>query len=118
MLFLFVAVSLFPNLYLSGVADSGHYYSFIKERGGSGRWIEFNDETVRLFDPSNLGQECFGGEETITQYNEQTKQNVRKNVPITRNAYMLIYERKVSKPFQILDSKGELLEVVHFSYYN
>jgi len=81
-----------------GVADSGHYYSFIKERDGNGQWFEFNDEVVRPFNVENLTQECFGGQETVSQYNEKTKNYVRKNVPITRNAYMLIYERKQSMP--------------------
>ena len=31
-----------------GVADSGHYYSFIKDRSASS-WIEFNDKTVTEF---------------------------------------------------------------------
>jgi hypothetical protein len=49
----------------SGSADSGHYYSFIKERQGGNsnkpRWLEFNDAYVREFDSKNLGIECFGG---------------------------------------------------------
>jgi hypothetical protein len=35
-----------------GVADSGHYYSFIKDRSAAGAessWIEFNDKTVTEF---------------------------------------------------------------------
>jgi len=44
----------------SGSANSGHYYSYIKERGDSGRWLEFNDRVVKEFDYANLAKECFG----------------------------------------------------------
>jgi ubiquitin C-terminal hydrolase len=44
----------------SGGANSGHYYSYIKERSGSERWLEFNDTTVKDFDISNLAAKCFG----------------------------------------------------------
>jgi len=44
----------------SGNADSGHYYSYIKQRGTE-RWLEFNDTRVTEFDAKNLPKECFGG---------------------------------------------------------
>ena len=47
----------------SGVADAGHYYSYV--RSGSGAdddsWIELNDEVVTPFDPNNVPQAAFGG---------------------------------------------------------
>ena len=87
-----------------GVADSGHYYSFIREReGGDGGWLEFNDETVKPFDVNNLAHECFGGEETTSQYNENLQEYVQKRSAITRNAYMLIYERKKAKEVSVLE---------------
>lgn len=54
----------------TGTADGGHYYSFIKERdngrgGPSDRWFLFNDAEVKLFDPSQIAAECFGGEMTV-----------------------------------------------------
>ena len=55
----------------AGTADSGHYYSYIKEqelfrleKPGTDRWYEFNDIYVREFDSAEVPQECFGGEET------------------------------------------------------
>ena len=47
----------------SGGADAGHYYSFIKERGDSDKWFEFNDTQVKPFDVKNLKEECFGGKQ-------------------------------------------------------
>lgn len=55
----------------TGTADGGHYYSFIKERdsdkkmSGGDRWFLFNDAEVKLFDPSQIAAECFGGEMTV-----------------------------------------------------
>lgn len=59
----------------TGTADSGHYYSFIREhnskpegaKGEDGdRWYEFNDNIVRDFDFADLANECFGGEEAYS----------------------------------------------------
>lgn len=51
----------------SGTADSGHYYSFIRDQTKPGdKWYEFNDNIVRDFDISELPQECFGGEDTTS----------------------------------------------------
>ena len=53
----------------TGTADSGHYYSFIREhksadqKGQEEKWYEFNDNVVRDFDVADLPNECFGGEE-------------------------------------------------------
>jgi ubiquitin carboxyl-terminal hydrolase 34 len=47
----------------SGSANSGHYYSYIKERKdfvAQERWLEFNDTNVTEFDKNKLAQECFG----------------------------------------------------------
>ena len=35
-----------------GIADSGHYYSYIRDREAKGedKWMEFNDNVVKPFD--------------------------------------------------------------------
>ena len=43
----------------SGTADSGHYYSYIKERrcasaGGGSGWLHFNDTLVEPFDERDI----------------------------------------------------------------
>ena len=37
----------------TGTADSGHYYSFIREQAGSA-WFEYNDTVVSPFDAATL----------------------------------------------------------------
>ena len=59
----------------TGMANSGHYYSFIKERragttesGVAGRWMHFNDTLVEPFDPRDIPKCCYGGVEQVTQW--------------------------------------------------
>jgi hypothetical protein len=66
-----------------GTSDSGHYYSFVKNRSGdsSDAWYEYNDTRVTPFDFSKLEETCFGG----TDVNGRIRHN---------NAYMLVYEKR------------------------
>ena len=59
-------------------ADSGHYYSFIRDREshgeqagserGQGLWYQFNDTYVEPFDPATIDVNCFGGHECFYQW--------------------------------------------------
>jgi ubiquitin C-terminal hydrolase len=51
----------------SGTADSGHYYSFIKDKDDpqTGKWYEMNDSLVSNFDPNDIASETYGGEDTF-----------------------------------------------------
>ncbi|KAG2411729.1 hypothetical protein HFD88_009285 [Aspergillus terreus] len=72
----------------TGTAESGHYYSYIRERpstGGRGSWVEFNDSDVTRFDQTKIADQCFGG------YNDSPNMQVRFNK--VWNAYMLFYQR-------------------------
>ena len=73
----------------SGTAESGHYYSYIKERpptpAGLYNWVEFNDVDVTYFDPNNIPEQCFGGFSEANHYTHRFQKNW--------NAYMLFYER-------------------------
>lgn len=76
----------------SGTAESGHYYSYIRERpspsGSQDTWIEFNDDMVTAWDPQLVEGSCFGGSEIRTAY-DGTSQSFDK----TYSAYMLFYQR-------------------------
>lgn len=79
-----------------GTSNSGHYYSYIRERGGSGRgWFEFNDTIVTEFDPSDLETECFGGQETGGTKGGGGGGGYRGSWARerTRNAFLLVYDR-------------------------
>lgn len=71
----------------SGVADSGHYTSIIKDRKQQ-KWFKFDDRYVESYSIENLKSDCFGGE---TVYNWGAGSQTFAQ---TKNAYMLIYERK------------------------
>lgn len=45
-----------------GTADSGHYYSLIKD-GNTNNWFEFNDTIVKPFDINDLAAEAFGNDD-------------------------------------------------------
>lgn len=74
----------------SGTAESGHYYSYVKERppntADGNSWVEFNDMDVTNFDPHHIEDQCFGGYGEAIHY---TNNHFLKNW----NAYMLFYER-------------------------
>ena len=75
----------------TGTADSGHYYSFIREQETKNgeKWYEFNDNIVRDFDISELANECFGGEDSYIGQNMVSIKTQK-----WRNAYLTVYERK------------------------
>lgn len=71
----------------TGTADSGHYYSFTRQRPSSkdkkDAWVQFNDSEVTVFDLETLKENCFGG---VNDFNFSK----------IYNAYMLFYERSSS----------------------
>eukprot|EP01132_Coremiostelium_polycephalum_P001351 gene1351-1706_t len=84
-----------------GIADNGHYYSYIREReplveGQPRRWIFFNDQVTEVFNPDEIPKACFGGFDHVTM--DQGKTNFR-TAPRVYNAYMLFYERTYVEPY-------------------
>ncbi|KAF9573120.1 hypothetical protein EC968_008969 [Mortierella alpina] len=95
----------------TGTADSGHYYSYIKDRGpdmpftpspnssldttqgDSARWYHFNDSKVEEFDASEIPAKAFGGSEFIPQDSSPYMKTPPRSTTKPYSAYMLFYER-------------------------
>ncbi|OQS02233.1 ubiquitin-specific protease [Thraustotheca clavata] len=76
----------------SGVAQGGHYYSFILDQARN-QWFKYDDEDVSPFDPANIEAECFGGTQKRTSsWNGVTN---TMEMEVFSNALMLFYEKIV-----------------------
>ncbi|KAE8149454.1 hypothetical protein BDV25DRAFT_156255 [Aspergillus avenaceus] len=76
----------------SGTAESGHYYSYIRERptaGARSSWVEFNDSDISRFDPAKIADQCFGGFSDSVNNTPMGQTRFNK----VWNAYMLFYQR-------------------------
>ncbi|CAM9150961.1 unnamed protein product, partial [Phaeothamnion confervicola] len=97
----------------AGIAQGGHYYSYIrdcgdgaggggaeaKEGGSSGggdggdMWYRFDDEDVTVFSPASIETSCFGGTQTVSQ----TAQGATMEQERVANALLLFYEKVVPR---------------------
>eukprot|EP00536_Pseudo-nitzschia_multiseries_P011383 jgi/Psemu1/326427/estExt_fgenesh1_pg.C_3830003 len=78
----------------AGVAQGGHYYSFINDRnpGSEDKWYRFDDEDVTPFDPASIATECFGGKvKKETKWPNGQVHSVESEQ--FANALMLFYEK-------------------------
>lgn len=79
----------------TGTAESGHYYSFVKDSEtpftatSAPNWLHFNDSEVSAFDYSQLADNTFGGN-SVSEYGTNLG-------PRPYSAYMLFYKRKSNK---------------------
>lgn len=80
----------------AGVAQGGHYYSFIKDRlnGADEKWYRFDDEDVTPFDSALIEVECFGGKvKKETKWPNGQVHTVEQEQ--FANALMVFYEKVV-----------------------
>ena len=81
----------------SGDAQSGHYYSYLKN--SDGMWIECNDQVIRPWNvETRLEPDCFGG-------STSSEMSYQKPLRSSSSAYMLVYRKCVHVEE---DSDGEL----------
>lgn len=74
----------------TGTAESGHYYSYIRDCESSGAsWVEYNDSDVSSFDPNTIPGACFGGCDGVSG----SGYSINKAF----SAYMLFYQRASSR---------------------
>lgn len=76
-----------------GVAEHGHYFSYIRSRpsvaGEGPRWFCFDDADVTEFSPSEIKEKCYGG------MIDPKELSFMDGPPLLKgyNAYMLFYQR-------------------------
>ena len=78
----------------AGVAQGGHYYSFIRDRNPDAdeKWYRFDDEDVTVFNPAAIETECFGGKvKKETKWPNGQVHTVEQEQ--FANALMLFYEK-------------------------
>eukprot|EP01033_Poteriospumella_lacustris_P000104 gene104-67_t len=76
----------------AGVAQGGHYYSFVRSYENPDLWFKFDDEDVTPFTADQIPEQCFGGPYTSGGGTSSTYDDDR-----TANALMLLYN-KVKAP--------------------
>ncbi|KAG3103649.1 hypothetical protein PI124_g15393 [Phytophthora idaei] len=86
-----------------GTAHSGHYYSFLKDQqvpSHKNQWYEFNDTFVTPFDPTQIPDECFGGEDSARARHDSASGSppLEEGSPLpakmkNRSSFMLFYAR-------------------------
>eukprot|EP00475_Leptophrys_vorax_P012579 TRINITY_DN19009_c0_g2_i1.p1 TRINITY_DN19009_c0_g2~~TRINITY_DN19009_c0_g2_i1.p1 ORF type:complete len:1252 (+),score=358.88 TRINITY_DN19009_c0_g2_i1:211-3756(+) len=81
-----------------GGTESGHYYSFIKDRfpksSTYNQWFSFDDSRIEAFDLNELPNAAFGGTEKIkVQASKYSLREEEIDMEKERNAYLLLYEK-------------------------
>jgi ubiquitin carboxyl-terminal hydrolase 9/24 len=73
----------------AGVAQGGHYYSFIRGSDDKEKWYRFDDEDVTPFNPDQIPVQCFGGPAGNSSHSSSHHYDEDR----TANALMLFYSK-------------------------
>ncbi|KAI1320684.1 hypothetical protein EDD11_010218 [Mortierella claussenii] len=107
----------------TGTADSGHYYSYIKDRkrdispetsagsmrGEDAQWYLFNDSKVEEFDPSDIGAKAFGGTDFMPLDSSPYHKSPSRSTTKPYSAYMLFYERAECQESEYMNAPSALV---------
>jgi len=75
------------------------------------RWYQFNDTLVDPFDPEEIPKTCFGGADTVSEWDDVAGKHLPKWRTKSYSAYMLFYQRiQVTSP--IAPSVYDLLTIL------
>mmetsp|Transcript_1602 Transcript_1602/g.2995 ORF Transcript_1602/g.2995 Transcript_1602/m.2995 type:complete len:2808 (-) Transcript_1602:373-8796(-) len=81
----------------SGIAQGGHYYSYIHDDSGDSanlgeadKWYLFDDDEVAPFNPSNIPEQCYGGKFTSSG---QAAASSSDELDRHSNALLLFYNK-------------------------
>eukprot|EP01083_Nonionella_stella_P126876 384305_1 len=101
----------------SGMADIGHYYSFIRKQSNDGSslgdWCCFNDDVVSPFSVETMPDKCFGGNKVTLV------DGVQRWCAKSNNAYILVYRRCASlQPLPPLEDTSHLHEIAENVHWN
>lgn len=74
----------------AGIAQGGHYYSFVSDDviDDDKSWFKFDDEDITAFDPRHIPAQCYGGPPSANGNGNHTHDEDR-----TSNALMLFYKK-------------------------
>ena len=100
----------------AGVAQVGHYYSFVKDRI-SAKWYRFDDEDVTPFDTASIEHECFGGKvKNETKFPNGNTHTVEREQ--FANALMLFYEKVKPEQFESTTANAPMVDETNAALLN
>lgn len=93
----------------AGIAQGGHYYSFIRDDATADQWYKFDDDEVTPFSSDQIPTQCFGGPPSAN--NSASTSNLMEE-DRTSNALMLLYNKvKKASPLSVaVEDESTLVE--------
>ena len=93
----------------AGVAQGGHYYSYVRDTtSDTNKWYKFDDEDVSPFNSESIPANCFGGPPSANLSSHHSHNQSMNEEDRISNALMLFYN-KVKKPSQVSVSEQQVV---------